>query len=47
MLQNIQSGVKDMGKGARQPEKASMEDAFGDNNPTFAQSLPSSGLKAS
>jgi hypothetical protein len=34
MLQNIQS-VKDMGKGVKQPEKASMEVIIGDSDPTF------------
>ena len=34
MLQNIQS-VKEMGKGVKQPEKASMEGILGDSNPTL------------
>jgi len=35
MLQNIQS-VKDMGRGVKQSEKASMEDLIGDSNPAYA-----------
>ena len=35
MLQNIQS-VKDIGKGIKLSEKASMEDLIGDSNPAFA-----------
>ena len=35
MLQNIQS-VKDMGRGVKKSEKASMEDLIVDSNPAYA-----------